>query len=76
MRPEIAELIRILIEHRGKVCGTFFGFIVGIIVIFYGWFDAISFAVCVIAGYLLGKQVDKKESLREFFERVLPPIER
>lgn len=76
MRPEIVELIRILIEHRGKVFGTFLGFIVGIIVIFYGWFDAISFAICVMVGYLLGRQADKKETLKEFFERVLPPIER
>ncbi|HHY97300.1 MAG TPA: DUF2273 domain-containing protein [Firmicutes bacterium] len=76
MRTPKEELWRILSEHPGKVLGGFFGFIIGIVVIFFGWFDAISLAICVGTGYFIGRQVDRRETLKEFLDRVLPPRER
>ncbi|HHY46461.1 MAG TPA: DUF2273 domain-containing protein [Firmicutes bacterium] len=70
------ELLRMLIQHRGKVLGSIFGFIVGLVVIFYGWFDAISLVICVSSGYFIGRQLDRHESFKELLERLLPPTER
>jgi len=76
VRPEAEELVRLLIQHRGKVLGSIFGFIVGWVVIIFGWLEALSLVFCVAVGYVIGRQMDRKESLRELLERLFPPPER
>lgn len=69
MRPEIQELIRILLEHKGKVTGIVLGFLIGLAVIVYGWVKALWLVGCIIAGYYIGKQIDSKKGVRDFFKR-------
>lgn len=69
-------ILFLLLEHRGKVIGSLFGFIVGLVVIFFGWLKAISFVLCVAVGYFLGTRFDSGKGVLEFLQKVLPPPNR
>lgn len=59
--------------HSGKIIGIVAGFVVGLMIIAIGFFQAMFVLVCMIVGYVVGKRIDDKEDLMEIIDRLLPP---
>lgn len=67
----IYKLIQEILEnHRGKALGIFLGLLFGWFAISYGFFKAVFVAICVIAGYYIGKGVDDHFDFRGLFDRL------
>jgi uncharacterized membrane protein len=56
-------------RHRGKILGVFLGLAFGWFAITYGLLKAVFVALCVGAGYYLGKRLDEQWNLRELVRR-------
>ncbi len=76
MRPEKREILRIALEHPGKVFGSAFGFIVGWVMILFSPLAGFYLTACVLAGYLVGRHLDSRKSIRDVLEDLFPPQER
>ncbi|MFZ5925228.1 MAG: DUF2273 domain-containing protein [Bacillota bacterium] len=76
MRPEIREFLRIAFEHPGKVLGSIFGFIVGWVMILFSPIAGFYLAACVAAGYLIGRHLDSRRSIKDVLENLFPPQDR
>lgn len=70
-----ARLLDSFLKFKGRFLGTFFGFIIGIIVLKYGWLKAIYFLGCVTVGYYLGKRADAQESIIQMVKNIFPSHE-
>jgi len=57
--------------HRGKIIGAATGLALGVSVILFGFFKTLFVAVCVVLGYLAGKQLDDRVDLKERILRLL-----
>jgi uncharacterized membrane protein len=73
MNEELKQLLGLAIANKGRVIGTFFGFLVGLAALFFGFFKALLFAFFVLAGYYIGQRFDKRLGLIELIERFFPP---
>lgn len=60
-------------RHSGKIVGTTFGMVVGILIITVGFFRALFVLLCMMGGYQLGKRIDDKEDILAILDRILPP---
>lgn len=60
-----------MIIHRGKILGTTTGLLLGLSVIFLGVLKTLFIVICVILGYLAGKQLDDRIDIREKIIRLL-----
>ncbi|TYP51638.1 DUF2273 domain-containing protein [Thermosediminibacter litoriperuensis] len=60
-------------QHRGKILGAILGFLVGVLILVFGFLKAIFLISCAFLGYYIGKLLDKKESLRDILDKILPP---
>ncbi len=60
-------------HHSGKIIGVLLGFVIGILVITFGFFRTLFVALCAVAGYVVGKRIDQKEDLMEILDKLLPP---
>ncbi|HHZ19032.1 MAG TPA: DUF2273 domain-containing protein [Firmicutes bacterium] len=72
MDEKIWERIKVLVDYKGRILGGILGFITGLIVVKYGWINALYFLFCLGAGYYIGKLIDGKASFRQILEKVLP----
>jgi len=61
------QIIEIIQKNRGKAAGIILGLIFGWFAITYGILKAIFVSLCILAGYYIGKQVDRRADLREIF---------
>ncbi|HEX2954306.1 MAG TPA: DUF2273 domain-containing protein [Bacillota bacterium] len=69
------RLIEALLNYKGRIFGAIVGFVAGLIVINYGWIQALFFLFCLGTGYYIGKLVDGKNSIRQILEKILPPVD-
>lgn len=69
----LREFLSGLSNYKGRIIGGTIGFVAGLIWAYLGFWRALAFVFCVIAGYYLGKKVDKRGSLRDILAKVLPP---
>lgn len=76
MQEEMAELLRLILKHRGKIVGVLLGLLLGWISIAYGIIKALFVGLLVLAGYYLGSRVDNRESLSDALHKLLPPGDR
>jgi uncharacterized membrane protein len=60
-------------HHSGKIVGGAIGFILGVLVITFGFFQTLFVLLCVIAGYIVGKRIDEKEDIMDILDKLLPP---
>ncbi len=60
-------------HHSGKIVGVAIGFILGVLVITFGFFQTLFVLLCVIAGYIVGKRIDEKEDIMDILDKLLPP---
>ncbi|MGE5559257.1 MAG: DUF2273 domain-containing protein [Bacillota bacterium] len=71
------DLIPMLLEYKGRIIGTFFGLVLGIIFLATkDFWVTLVFAAIVAAGYLIGKSMDHpRNTMMEMLRRYFPPKE-
>lgn len=67
---ELGVFLEFLDRHRGKIIGVALGLTFGWFAISYGLLKAVFVAVCIIAGYYVGKSVDDRVDVREKISRL------
>jgi uncharacterized membrane protein len=60
-------------QHSGKILGVSLGFILGVLIISFGFFRTLFVMLCVIAGFVVGKRIDEKEDIMDILDKLLPP---
>lgn len=60
-------------DHRGKIIGAVSGFLLGILIILFGFFQTLFVTACMVIGYVIGKRIDEKEDIVEILDKLLPP---
>lgn len=60
-------------QHSGKIVGVTIGFILGVLILIFGFFQTLFVLLCVIAGYIVGKRIDEKEDIMDILDKLLPP---
>ncbi|WP_288183680.1 DUF2273 domain-containing protein [uncultured Sporomusa sp.] len=60
-------------NHSGKMIGVLVGFVIGILILTFGFFQTLFVALCAAAGYVVGKRIDQKEDIMEILDKLLPP---
>lgn len=61
---DIRDIIVLLDKNRGKAAGILLGLVFGWFAITYGVFKAIFVALCVAAGYYIGKGLDERTDFK------------
>jgi uncharacterized membrane protein len=69
----IKEFLLKIIPYKGRILGSLVGLITGLLWAFLGFWKALAFIFCVLLGFILGKKIDQRGSLREILNRVIPP---
>lgn len=64
---DMEQFIDILQKNRGKVAGITIGLVFGWFAITYGILKAVFVSLCIVAGYHIGKQIDRRADLKEIF---------
>ena len=59
-------------QHCGKITGAFFGVLMAIMIILFGFFNTLFIAICGFIGYILGRKFDKSEDFMEILQKILP----
>ncbi|MGB9825154.1 MAG: DUF2273 domain-containing protein [Desulfofundulus sp.] len=57
-------------RHRGKITGVILGLAFGWFAITYGIVKALFVALCVVAGYFVGKHLDERVDFKELLFRL------
>jgi uncharacterized membrane protein len=60
-------------QHSGKIIGVLLGFILGLLIIVFGFFRTLFVLLCVVAGFIVGKRIDEKEDIMDILDKLLPP---
>ncbi len=60
-RPD-HQLLTLLLTYKGRICWTALGFLTGLFVLWLGWLKALSFLLCVVVGYTVGRKADGEEN--------------
>ncbi|MDR6224650.1 DUF2273 domain-containing protein [Desmospora profundinema] len=58
--------------HRGRLTGLVIGLILGLIYLIAGFWKAIGFGAFLLAGYLIGQQLDDRDGFKDMLETVNP----
>lgn len=72
---DVREVLNVLSAYKGRILGVFFGALIGLVTAKYGFWPGAFLALCLFVGYFVGKRFDRKDSLRDIIERILPPSE-
>ncbi|EGO63627.1 hypothetical protein ALO_11949 [Acetonema longum DSM 6540] len=59
--------------HSGKLVGGLLGFLLGMFILWLGFFQTLFLLFCVIVGYVIGKRIDEKEDIADILDKLLPP---
>jgi uncharacterized membrane protein len=57
-------------EHRGKLIGVILGLLFGIVTATWGFGKALFIAVCAVAGFLIGRLLDRGQSWQEIWKKI------
>jgi len=60
-----------MLMHRGKIIGVLVGLLLSLSMIFWGILKTLLIVVCVVLGYLGGKQLDDQVDIKERLLRLL-----
>ncbi|MCL6590978.1 MAG: DUF2273 domain-containing protein [Firmicutes bacterium] len=69
----LKEFLPKIIPYKGRILGSLVGLITGLLWAFLGFWKALAFIICIFLGFLLGKKIDQRGSIRNILNRVLPP---
>ncbi|MGI6574517.1 MAG: DUF2273 domain-containing protein [bacterium] len=67
------ELLRLLLENRGKIVGVLLGFVMGWFLISKGLVATLIIMLFVLGGYYFGCRFDAGSDWRDLFNRFFPP---
>lgn len=67
------DLINIFIKYQGKIIGSLIGLLIAILFLTIGFFKTVLILILIFGGFYIGDKIDKKESLVEVLDRILPP---
>lgn len=56
--------------HRGKTVGVVVGLIFGLMVVFFGFFQAVFISLCMLAGYFVGRRIDENIGFHDVVDRL------
>ncbi|HAA42835.1 MAG TPA: DUF2273 domain-containing protein [Ruminiclostridium sp.] len=61
-------------SHFGEINGALGGLIFSVTVLLVGFLKTIFIAICVLAGYYIGKKISNdKDYIKNLLDRILPP---
>ncbi|HJV44451.1 MAG TPA: DUF2273 domain-containing protein [Bacillota bacterium] len=63
---------QLITENPGKTIGVFAGLVLGLLYIFFGFFNTLVIVVFVTVGFYMGSKFDNRENLLDFLDRILP----
>ncbi len=63
-------LIELWRHHKGKSIGIILGLIFGIMVVSFGFWQALFIYICIFIGFFIGKKIDGRVSIKEAVERI------
>lgn len=66
------KIFNIVLNNYGKIIGVFLGLIFSALILWIGIIKTIFISLCIYIGYFLGNKIDKKESIKEFLDKILP----
>ncbi|SFJ31044.1 DUF2273 domain-containing protein [Thermoflavimicrobium dichotomicum] len=61
----------IWLQYGGRIAGSFIGFALGLIYLMVGFWKMLFFALLVGLGFFIGKQIDRKEDLKEVIDTII-----
>ncbi|MEA4903091.1 DUF2273 domain-containing protein [Desulfitobacterium sp.] len=61
--------LHLLDEHPGKLIGSILGFLLGLLVVFLGFWKSLVLVLFVGVGFLIGKSQDDHKKLFDWFDR-------
>lgn len=67
MNLDVEKILDIIQKNRGKASGVALGLVFGWFAISYGILKAVFVSLCIVAGYYIGRQIDSRADLKEFF---------
>lgn len=74
MKTIISRIIDNLKESNAGVIGGLVGFVVGILLILFGFIKTLFILFLTAAGYFVGiKLFNDRESIKNFLDKLLPP---
>ena len=65
------DFIKLILLNPGKAAGILFGFVLALLIIFFGLFKTHFIAGLVVLGYILGKWHDEGVSFRKFIKNII-----
>ncbi|MGI6642707.1 MAG: DUF2273 domain-containing protein [Bacillota bacterium] len=69
----LAAAIRYVKEHPGRVCGTAVGLLIGLSLIYLGFWRTLILSLATFIGNAIGKWTDDEgKGLKEFLEETFP----
>lgn len=75
MFKEVLSLIlKYIKSNRGKSIGIVLGFLVALLVLIIGFFKTFFIAICIVAGYTIGKKIDEGENIKELIIKSIESI--
>lgn len=73
MSEFLKESLPKISRYKGRILGSLVGFFTGLVWVFSGFWRAMAFILCIVAGYYFGKKIDQRFSVREFINKIFPP---
>jgi uncharacterized membrane protein len=70
----LEELLRLLLQNRGRITGVLLGLTIGWLLISRGLWATLLLVFCVVIGYYFGSRFDAEGNLRETIKRIFPPF--
>jgi uncharacterized membrane protein len=64
-------LIEIFSKNEGKFIGAISGLLVGILILWIGFFKSVFIVICILLGYYIGKKKDNKENIFVIIEKLI-----
>lgn len=64
----LSELLGV---HRGKVIGVLLGLIASVLFISFGFWKTLFIAICIAAGYFVGKKIDEETDFEAWLQQKL-----
>lgn len=61
----------ILVNHRGKAVGVILGLAFGLLTVFLGFWKALFIAICIAAGFFIGKRLDEDGEFKKKINRII-----
>ncbi|MBO5147207.1 MAG: DUF2273 domain-containing protein [Clostridia bacterium] len=70
----LRRIYRFYRQHFYAINGALIGLLIGLSFIKLGILETLFIAVCVVVGYIIGKQIQKdKTFIKNILDKILPP---